>query len=116
MPDLFHDILNHLKDEPINVDINITNFIKQLPYTKPDTADGTISIFKTLDHLKIKNYVVTSIFNSEGQTIPTNDEGEKHLKRNPRITLNELRAIANITNDGLDYLEQKRREKRKMNF
>jgi hypothetical protein len=109
MEDLFNDIVIHLKDEPINKYIDITEFIKQLPYSKSDTTDGTVIIFKTLHDLNLKNYVITNVVESDGQEVPVGESGQRYIEANQTITFGRLTANSYITNDGKIYLKQKDR-------
>ena len=110
MTDLFQDILNHLKDSPTYTEIDITDFIKQLPYTKTDTTEGTISIFKTFHQLNSKKIVIPVVTNSDGQTFQFDEPIQEYLRQNTRITFDTLKVVANITSDGKNYIQQRERD------
>ncbi len=117
MADLFHDTLNHLKDSPIDTGIDITDFLKNLPYAKATTLDGTISIFKTFENLKSKHLVIPLFTNPNKQMIHINKDAQDRLIQDEgRTTFDNLIAIVNITIDGKNYIQQIERDKNQDNL
>ncbi len=110
MADLFHDILNYLKDYPADKKVEISSFV--IPYLTQDDTENTIIILKTLDTLQSKKYINAEL-RTDGttSTIPADKEGQKYIEQN-KITSGQHHTWASITNDGIHYLLQLNRDKR----
>jgi hypothetical protein len=109
MVDLFNDLLNYLKEYPVNEDVDITDFISK--YIQVDNTENVIVIFKTLDSLKSKNYItVGSNIDRSTSVLGVDKAAQEYFARN-KLTFSRIKIFGSITNDGLFYLEQKSRDK-----
>lgn len=109
MKDLFIDTLNHLKAYPANKDVDITGFISK--YIPVDNIENVIAVFKTLDNLRMKNYInVGSHIDQSTSVLNVDKSGQEYFQKN-NLSFSRIQIFGSITNDGLNYLEQKQRDK-----